>query len=196
MFESQELPCSQPATNSNSLPLQEKCIEVDNPATRKYLTACKPTHRGYLGRVESIEIGHTTVHRLLKQAGLNSPLQNPRRQRSYKRWHWKHPNSLWQCDLKPVGIRRLITILEDHSRLVPASEHLKEGTAENVIWLLDHVIHEYAKRTEILADHESQFWSVRRGESSFDKYCQSKGSKHILGGTGKPTTLGKILRWF
>ena len=65
-----------------------------------------------------------------------------------------------------------------------------------MIWLLDRAIHEYSKSREILTDHGSQFWSVRRGESSFDAYCKSKGIKHILGGIGKPTTLGKIERWF
>jgi putative transposase len=69
-------------------------------------------------------------------------------------------------------------------------------TAENVIWLLDQAIHEYAKPREILTDHGSQFWSVRRGASSFDTYCERNKIKHILGGIGKPTALGKIERWF
>lgn len=157
---------------------------------------CPILIEGYLRKAESIEIGHTTIHRLLKQAGLNNPLQTPRRQRSYKRWQRKHPNSLWQCDLKVVGAKWLITILDDHSRYITGSQIFKDGTTENVIWLLDQAIHEYAKPREILTDHGSQFWSVRRGESTFDTYCHEKGIKHILGGIGKPTTQGKIERWF
>src|SRR3990172_11852952 len=38
--------------------------------------------------------------------------------------------------------------------------------------------------------------SVRGGESNFDTYCQRQRIKHILGGIGKPTTQGKIERWF
>jgi transposase InsO family protein len=157
---------------------------------------CPILIEGYLRRVESVEIGHTTIHRLLKQAGLNNPLPKPRRQRSYKRWQRKHPNSLWQCDLKVVDARWLITILDDHSRYVTGSHIFKDGTAENVISLLDQAIHEYTKPREILTDHGSQFWSVRRGESNFDAYCERSKIKHILGGIGKPTTLGKIERWF
>jgi len=71
-------------------------------------------------------------------------------------------------------------------------QKFKDGTAENIIWLLDHAIHEYAKPREILTDHGSQFWSVRKGESSFDAYSHEKEIKHILGGIGKPTTLRKI----
>ena len=137
-----------------------------------------------------------TVYRILSASGLNRPLQKPRLKRTYKRWQRKHPNSLWQCDLKVVGARWLITILDDHSRYVTGNQIFKDGTAENVIWLLDQAIHEYAKPREILTDHGSQFWSVRRGESGFDTYCQQQRIKHILGGIGKPTTLGKIERWF
>ncbi len=61
---------------------------------------------------------------------------------------------------------------------------------------MDRAIHEYTRPREILTDHGSVFWSVRRGESRFDAYCEEKGAKHILGGIGKPTTLGKIERWF
>ena len=107
-----------------------------------------------------------------------------------------HSNSLWQCDLKRVDTEWLITILDDHSRYVTGSQIFNEGTAENVIWLLDQAVHEYAKPREILTDHGSQFWSVRKGESSFDAYCAQQNIKHILGGIGKPTTQGKIERWF
>jgi len=124
------------------------------------------------------------------------PAPDTRRQRSYRRWQRKHPNSLWQCDLKLVGVKWLITILDDHSRFVTASHIFQECTTENVIWLLDQAIHEYAKPREILTDHGSQFWSVRRGESAFEIYCQQQRIKHILGVIGKPTTLGKIERWF
>ena len=150
---------------------------------------------GYLG-TQGIRIGSTTVYRTLCQEGLNHPLAKPRIKRTYKRWQRKRPNSLWQCDLKLVGARWLITILDDHSRYVTGSQIFKEGTAENVIWLLDKAIHEYSRPREILTDHGSQFWSVRKGESSFDAYCEANSIRHILGGIGKPTTLGKIERWF
>jgi transposase InsO family protein len=187
----------------NSKPRTPHTIHRTPPETvEKILTLrrekgwCPILIEGYLRRAESIMVGHTTIYRLLRQAGLNNPLQKPRQRRSYRRWQRRHPNSLWQCDLKQAGARWLITNLDDHSRFVPASEHFREGTTENVIWLLDKAIHEYAKPREILTDHGSQFWSVRRGDSRFDSYCHEKGIKHILGGIGKPTTLGKVERWF
>jgi len=150
---------------------------------------------GYL-RTQHRSVGHMTVYRTLLAAGLNQPLMKPRIKRTYKRWQRLHSNSLWQCDLKLDAPRWLITILDDHSRFVPGSEHFNEATSENVIWLFDRAIHEYGKPRETLTDHGSVFWSVRRGESSFDQYCRQQGIKHIMGGIGKPTTQGKIERWF
>jgi len=150
---------------------------------------------GYLG-TQGIRVGSTTVYRILRREGLNNPLQKPRTRRTYRRWQREHPNSLWQCDLKLADARWLIAILDDHSRFVIASEHFKEGSAENVIWLLDRAIKEYREPREILTDHGSQFYSVRGAESTFDAYCKTGGIKHILGGIGRPTTLGKIERWF
>ena len=164
-------------------------------STRQETDWCPHKIAGHL-RIQGIPIGHMTVYRILTQSNLNHPIQKPRTRRSYIRWERKHPNSLWQCDLKTTGSRWLITILDDHSRYVTASQIFKEGNSENVIWLLDKAIHEYAKPREILTDHGSQFYSVRKGESSFDTYCQTNRIKHILGGIGKPTTLGKIERWF
>ena len=156
---------------------------------------CPHKIAGYL-RTQGRPVGHMTVYRILLSSGLNHPLAKPRIKRTYKHWQRKHPNSLWQCDLKLDAPRWLITILDDHSRFVPGSEHFNEGTTENVIWLFDRAIHEFGKPREALTDHGSVFWSVRRGESSFDRYCQQQGIKHILGGIGKPTTQGKIERWF
>ena len=156
---------------------------------------CPHKIAGYL-RTQGTPVGHMTVYRILRSSGLNRPLTKPRTRRTYKRWQRKRSNSLWQCDLKLVGAEWLITLLDDHSRYVTGSEIFKEGTTENVIWLLDQAVHEYAKPREILTDHGSQFWSVRGGESNFDTYCQRQRIKHILGGIGKPTTQGKIERWF
>jgi transposase InsO family protein len=95
----------------------------------------------------------------------------------HARWQRKHNNRLWQCDLKVVRPARwLITNLDDRSRFVTGSEHFNEGTTENLIWPLDRAIHEYSKPREILTDHGSQFWSVRRDESSFTAHVNSRGS--------------------
>lgn len=164
-------------------------------AIRRQTDWCPHRIAGHLRKTD-VPICHMTVYRILRQAGLNHPLTKPRTKRTYRRWQRMHPNSLWQCDLKLVGSRWLVGILDDHSRFIAGSDIFDEGTAENVTWLLDKAIHEYSKPREILTDHGTRFWSVRRGESAFEAYCLRLGIKHIMGGIGKPTTQGKIERWF
>jgi len=171
-------------------PIVDRVISI-----RQETDWCPHKIAGYL-TVQGTPIGHMTVYRILCQSNLNEPLQKPRVKRSYIRWERKHSDSLWQCDLKVVGTRWLITILDDHSRYVTGSQIFKEGTAENAIRLLYKAIHEHSKPREILTDHGSQFYSVRYGESSFTQFCSEYNITHILGGIGKPTTLGKIERWF
>jgi len=78
-----------------------------------------------------------TVYRILQRRGLNRPLEKPSAKRRFKRWHRRRSNSLRECDLKLVDARWLTTILDDHSRYCTRSQTFKDGTAENVIWLLD-----------------------------------------------------------
>ncbi|MDD2678834.1 MAG: integrase core domain-containing protein [Candidatus Nanoarchaeia archaeon] len=37
---------------------------------------------------------------------------------------------------------------------------------------------------------------MRKGESQFDQYCKEQGIEHIMSGIGKPTTQGKVERFF
>jgi hypothetical protein len=106
-------------------------------ALRREKGWCPILIEGYLRKADLMQIGHTIIHRLPKQAGMNNPLQKPRQRRSYRRWQRRHPNSLRQCDLKVLDARWLITILDDDSRHLTGSQIFKDGTAENVIWLLD-----------------------------------------------------------
>jgi len=54
----------------------------------------------------------------------------------------------------------------------------------------------YGKPRHVITDHGTQFYSVRGGTSSFDQYCHEMRIKHIMGGIAKPTTQGKIERFF
>jgi transposase InsO family protein len=112
------------------------------------------------------------IYRILCREGLNDPLPKPRTEPTYTRWQPRHPKSLWQCDLKLVDARWLVTILDDHSRYATGSHIFNGGSTENVIWLLDQAIREYTKSREILMDHGSQFYSVRHGESAFDSFVR------------------------
>jgi putative transposase len=154
--------------------------------------------RGYLLR-KGIDVSQSTIYRLLKKNELNHPLEKPRRRLKYIRWEREKPNDLWQCDWKYVKElnKWLVAYIDDHSRFILSAGLYDHATAENAIeCLLDGIKRYGTLPKEILTDHGTQFYSVRRGESAFDRKLKELGIVHILSGIGKPTTTGKIERFF
>jgi putative transposase len=153
--------------------------------------------KGYLSK-KGIEVTQYTLYSILKKQGLNRPLEKPRKRLQYIRWERENPNELWQCDWKYVKElnKWLIAYIDDHSRFIVSAGLYDNATAENAIECLLEGIKRYGPPKEILTDHGTQFYSVRRGESEFDKKLKELGIIHILSGIGKPTTTGKIERFF
>ena len=78
---------------------------------------------GYLRqeRLEGIEpVGHNTVYRILKEAGLNSPLDEPRKTWGTKRFQRSSPNELWHSKL--LGSLRAQTALPSVASRLEAYE--------------------------------------------------------------------------
>lgn len=140
-----------------------------------------------------VDIGHTTVYKILKANGLIEPM-GERKKRTYCSFVRKHPDSLWQTDIKYHHGSYLIAYIDDCSRYVPDAALLEKATTKNI---LEHLkgLFEYRIPGQILTDHGTQYWS-RHGKSEFDEFCEQHGVEHIMGGIGKPTTQGKIERFF
>jgi len=159
------------------------------------------THRNeyaivaYLRR-QGVSVSHTTVYNILKRNNLIHSLTRPRMKRTYRRFSREHPNSLWQADLTVFGGRYAIAFLDDCSRYLTGIDLVKRATAEEVLDIFDGAIDQYGRPRQIITDHGAQFYSVRRGESSFDRFCKENDIEHIMGSIGKPTTTGKIERFF
>lgn len=144
---------------------------------------------------EGIHISHSTVYRILNSNGLVNNLEKPRRKKTYKSWSRKHPNSLWQTDLCIYKNKWLSSFLDDHSRFLVGTELFRNGYASNIVNQFEFLVQEFGRPREVITDHGAQYYSVRRGSSAFQNFCDDQGIEHILGGIGKPTTLGKIERF-
>lgn len=143
-----------------------------------------------------IAISHLTIYRILKRAGLINSLKKPRKKRSYIRFQRKRPNSLWQADLTLFGSRYVIAFLDDCSRFVTGMDFIQKASLNSVLSVFQEALDTYGKPRQILTDRGTHFYSVRKGKSEFDNFCKNNGVEHILAGIGKPTTLGKIERFF
>ena len=140
-----------------------------------------------------VQIGHTTVYKILKANELIEPI-GERRQRTYCSFVRKHPDSLWQTDIKYHHGSYLIAYIDDCSRYILDAVLMDKATSENIINHLGSLF-KFRIPGQILTDHGTQYWS-RHGKSEFDGFCEQYGVEHIMGGIGKPTTQGKIERFF
>jgi len=60
--------------------------------------------------------------------------------------------------------------------------------------LLEEAIEEYGHPDSILTDNGALFSSVRGGTSTFSRWCQTEGIKHIKARVFHPETCGKVER--
>ncbi|MFQ5887386.1 MAG: DDE-type integrase/transposase/recombinase [Candidatus Hydrothermarchaeales archaeon] len=146
-------------------------------------------------KLEGIKIGHSTVYRVLSGRGLINHLSKPRKQRTYRHWSRRRPNSLWQVDLCIHKRHWVAAFLGDCSRFLTGIGLFKQGTTQNILDLFKSSIDRHGKPREVLSDHGTQFYASQGQKSRFTRFCEDNEIRHILGGIGKPTTLGKVERF-
>jgi putative transposase len=136
-----------------------------------------------------VECSSSTVHKYLRIHA--RPMRNTtkRRFRSFER---KHSNTLWQMDY--TQLRKdvwVLQIVDDHSRFIIGAKVMWSPDGRETIQLLQDCISTYGVPQQFLTDHGTQFYSVKGGESSFDRFCQTWTVQHILESIAHPQTLGK-----
>ncbi len=151
---------------------------------------------GYLknyGGEDVIAVGHNAIHRILIGAGLNNPIEAPRKVWGKRRFERPYSNSLWQSDFKMTETDEwMVSYLDDHSRYVPGSEIHYNPTGEHAIHLLKDCIHQHGKPDQILTDQGTQFHPARGDLSAFTEFCNGNGIEHIMASKRRPSTIGKI----
>lgn len=168
----------------------DKIIEI-----RKFSNMNEHGIRAVL-RNQGISVGHTSIYNVLKSNGLIRSLSEKRKQKTYIRFQRKHPNSLWQTDLTNWNEQVVIAYIDDCSRFVTGIDEYANGITANVIAVFQTAIDSFGKPRQVLSDHGTQFYNVHGGDCAFDRFCSMNGIEHILGAIAKPTTTGKIERFF
>jgi putative transposase len=143
-------------------------------------------HRGFL-------IDHNRVYQVICEAGLNHPLDKPRKTWGKKRFEREHSNSLWQADFKLCSDDWwMISFQDDHSRFITGSVKVWDPTGENAVQLLKKTVKRFGVPEQILTDQGTQFKPARGETSDFARHCQIMGIEHITASKRRPTTIGKI----
>lgn len=149
-------------------------------------------------RLEGIKASHNKIHKLLIREDMVIPELKKGRRKSYIRWERKHSNSLWQTDF--CWIERLecwlCAWLDDHSRFVPVAEYFTEATTENVLSLFEKAAKKHGYPRQTLSDRGTQFYPNFGETCRFIEHLKSKGVEHIYASIKKPTTCGKLERFW
>lgn len=149
-------------------------------------------------QLEGILVSHNKIHRFLTALGMVIPEPKKARRRNYIRWERKHSNSLWQTDF--CWVERLecwlCGWLDDHSRFVPIADYMTEATSDNVITLFEKAAKKFGYPRQTLSDRGTQFYPNLGETCRFLEHMKSKGVDHIFASIKKPTTCGKLERFW
>ena len=142
--------------------------------------------------LDGINISHNKIHRVLRDEGLVKPEPKKALRKKYVRWERKHSNSLWQTDFcwQEKLHCWIIAYLDDHSRFVVGIQYTKMATTEIAINLFNESAEKYGLPRETLSDRGTQF------KEQFLSYMKSRGVNHIYASIKKPTTCGKLERFW
>jgi len=144
-----------------------------------------------------VNLGHTTINKILKKHNLTIPNPNKKKRVKYVRWQRKHPNSLWQMDTSDQKIegKYCFAVIDDCSRYCLGLFGLNSVSTDAIIQVLDTLFKIHGKPREILTDNGNIF-GFKSKHSKFDRALNRRGIKHIRTAIHSPTTSGKIERFF
>jgi hypothetical protein len=144
-----------------------------------------------------VDLGHTSINKILNKHNLTKPNENRRKRIKYIRWQREHPNSLWQMDISDQKIegKYCFAVIDDCSRYCLGLTALNSISTSIVTHIIDKLIQVHGKPREILTDNGNVF-GLRSKHSKFDVWCRRRNIKHIRTAIHSPTTTGKIERFF
>lgn len=140
----------------------------------------------------------SSIHRIVERAGLIRP--SDRHKPAVKRFEREAPNDLWQMDFKgPKGFRHRsgpLSVMDDHSRYVPALEHLDSARIEAVQKCLRTVFEANGLPAQMLIDHGTPWWNANSpwGWTELSVWIMRLGVRIYLSGVRHPQTQGKVER--
>ncbi len=149
-------------------------------------------------KLRNVHVSHNKIHKILKRMNLVVPEPKKGRRKNYIRWERKHTNSLWQTDfcwIEKLGCW-LCAWLDDHSRFVPIAQYMSNATTDNVLQIFEKAAQKYGYPRQTLSDRGTQFYAQRGGASRFILHLESKNVEHIYASVKKPTTCGKLERFW
>ena len=149
----------------------------------------------------NIYIPHGHIHKILIKNKLAKQLDEKIiRKRKIRRYERRHSLSLLHIDWhqRPMNGPWVLAVEDDASRALLSLIECKSPTTDQSMKGMDEAL-QYGVVRQTLSDNGSQFTCNHpdhRKDSIFEKYCVSKGIKHIRTKPKHPQSNGKVEKWF
>src|SRR5271169_2515396 len=145
---------------------------------------------------EGIELGRSTIHRILLRHDLLRPCD--RHQQAVERFEREHPNELWQMDFKsPIGWETPVgplSVIDDHSRYVIALQATGHAYGDRVREQLQTAFGHSGVPEAMLMDHGVPWRSIG-GPTELALWLMRQGIGLHWSGIAHPQTQGKVERF-
>ena len=171
--------------------------KINKKIEDKIISIRKQTGFGEKKIASYVEVGHTSIYKILNKNGLINSNSKKLKRIKYIRWQRNHPNSLWQADTsdQKVKDKYVLSVIDDCSRYCLTMKPLNELSTNIITNIFDQLIKIHGKPREILTDNGSVF-GLKSKHSKFDRWCRRRGIRHIRSAIHSPTTTGKVERLF
>ena len=142
-----------------------------------------------------------TIWRVLKRRGMIVPEPKKRPRGSLRRFVFPRPNDCWQIDATHYPLAdgtpaEIINVIDDHSRLCPASRAVDVCTTINAWETLAEGGARWGLPARILSDNGTTFNQSRRNrQSQFELNARKAGIVSIASTPYHPQTCGKVERF-
>ena len=144
-----------------------------------------------------IEISESSIKNIIREYELSRGSKMEGKRLKWVRWQREHPDSLWQIDHTENDDNTwTIAVIDDCSRYCLGLLTVDTVTTQLVTDFLDSLVEVHGTPREILTDNGSQYGGKGEGNNEFDKWCKRNNIHHIRAGVKKPTTCGKVERFF
>ena len=142
-----------------------------------------------------------TIWRILSRRGFVTPQPQKRPRSSYRRFQAELPNECWQADVTHWSLAdgsevEILNMVDDHSRLLVASQAFATTTAADVVAAFYAAVQRHGPPASMLTDNGAIFTAAaRHGRCAMEIELDTLGIAYKHSRPYHPQTCGKVERF-
>jgi transposase InsO family protein len=181
--------------------LEDEIVELRKELSDQGLDAGAHTIAVHLSRRHGRSPAPATIWRILSRRGFVTPQPQKRPKCSFVRFEAAMPNERWQADithwkLSPSREVEILNVIDDHSRLVVASDARTTFKAADVVGSFHRAASTWGFPASLLTDNGAVFTAVpRRGRCAIEIETARLGIRYVHSSPYHPQTCGKVERF-